>query len=812
MKIRISAQALLETFRYHVSAKDDVVKADLGKSVREYLLSIFPENPVKIPDSSIGGIIFSNLEQNNKSNLGSAIAEFKNSLDDINLPVGGPVMVALGAIYRAAKEFKSTAKAPENTKPGTKKPSEPTPESEEAEADPDLESAFKAKYPGKKKDIKTTESEAEREGNALLSILQNSYLGEIPTKSAFAIGKELIDIASDQFRYENDPELRHQKALDSLHDLFTYYLESNYDFRKPTKDGKPGAEDINTAIKFVRSHLRKRAMTQSMREKEFEWDSPEAEYANLLYWKNEIAKQPDTEKVKGAKRKFTEKQQGRMNVLERQLKAKNVDPKSIEPKKGGPKAKYVQQSIDKIFGTRPEGGGAPEGGEANIPEVVDTEIEERKILEKTVDKHIPAIRAKLNEDEKVIFDTIFYDEVGDWVSNISENMNFKQSCEERAKKDNHPNPEKFLDKSFRLGEKRDKVTDKINAYISGLSVVEKMELREAWLSSRKVDPSAKIEKAKSSWMEERRKQERTNQTQIKYLELLEKVTEGIATPEEVEEFEKLSAEVGSNVKYKDPSKIKQSIERFSKKIPLENEYAKLLHIDTIRDMTYSEEQRFEEIPGLLKELDVKQDTINRIPPMPPEKPTIVEYISWLKYLEERKMFKNGEALDKLLDDLWDDCLQQFDAKIVSSISPTKPNAQQLKLLEEKAERYTSEIQQVEPSGESKAEEENSKAPEVKTEVVSPAKTDSYEKIKSLMDQFKKLRQINSYNSMIDNFEDMAKGGTGKQNLRSKTPYNQLDDSDYKALLEEYKKMPVKTSSSLWSMINGISNRISHIYS
>lgn len=102
------------------------------------------------------------------------------------------------------------------------------------------------------------------------------------------------------------------------------------------------------------------------------------------------------------------------------------------------KSKKKETGIEEAFGDRPEGGGHPEGGEAQIPDT--SEVDMSKALDnraaikeffELMAEYIPLLEASLSPDTKKLFDLIFYEEIGSFGSDIKENMNQAPAFKEK---------------------------------------------------------------------------------------------------------------------------------------------------------------------------------------------------------------------------------------------------------------------------------------------------------------------------------------------------------------------------------------------
>lgn len=100
--------------------------------------------------------------------------------------------------------------------------------------------------------------------------------------------------------------------------------------------------------------------------------------------------------------------------------------KSIENQK----RRKREKSIDDAYGTRGEGGGDPEGGEARMPTPDENSLSKSlddqaavKQFVSVLDERLPELKESLSEDTRKLFDLIYEDGVGGFGSDIKDNMN-----------------------------------------------------------------------------------------------------------------------------------------------------------------------------------------------------------------------------------------------------------------------------------------------------------------------------------------------------------------------------------------------------
>jgi len=96
---------------------------------------------------------------------------------------------------------------------------------------------------------------------------------------------------------------------------------------------------------------------------------------------------------------------------------------------GKMRRKKKERTIEEAFGRRPEGGGAPEGGEERMPtedetllgKALDDKAAVKEFID-LIDEHKDDMRASFSDDTQKLFDLIFEDEIGDFGSDIKANM------------------------------------------------------------------------------------------------------------------------------------------------------------------------------------------------------------------------------------------------------------------------------------------------------------------------------------------------------------------------------------------------------
>src|SRR5512135_2790394 len=157
----------------------------------------------------------------------------------------------------------------------------------------------------------------------------------------------------------------------------------------------------------------------------------------------------------------------------------NVRRRAISESMGKTRQKKREKGVDEAYGQRPEGGGAPEGGEARMP------TDPESLLGKALDD-----KAAVKE----LFDLIFEDNIGSFGSDIKENMG-----QASALKDKYPDLYKKHEKRWSgfVGDLRKKLLDEIWKYLDEyMEPAAYDQLKETFFGD--VDPSAvrRMEKKK----------------------------------------------------------------------------------------------------------------------------------------------------------------------------------------------------------------------------------------------------------------------------------------------------------------------------
>ena len=131
--------------------------------------------------------------------------------------------------------------------------------------------------------------------------------------------------------------------------------------------------------------------------------------------------------------------------------------------------KKKEKSVDQAYGTRPEGGGAPEGGEAKMPtdpesalgKALDDKAGIKEFID-VIDEHIDDLKKSLTPNSRALFDLIFEDNIGSFGSDIKENMGQASALKEKYPQLFEKNAERW---SGFVGDLRKKLLDEIWKYI-----------------------------------------------------------------------------------------------------------------------------------------------------------------------------------------------------------------------------------------------------------------------------------------------------------------------------------------------------------
>lgn len=177
----------------------------------------------------------------------------------------------------------------------------------------------------------------------------------------------------------------------------------------------------------------------------------------------------------------------------------NVRRRAISESMGKTRQKKREKSVDQAYGTRPEGGGDPEGGEGRMPtdpeSMLGKALDDKAAIKEFVDlidEHVSDLRNSLSKDTRALFDLIFEDNIGSFGSDIKENMGQASAFAEK-------NPELFKQNEKRwsgfVGDLRKKLLDEIWRYLDEyMEPAAYDQLKETFFGD--VDPSAVRKKEK----------------------------------------------------------------------------------------------------------------------------------------------------------------------------------------------------------------------------------------------------------------------------------------------------------------------------
>jgi len=160
-----------------------------------------------------------------------------------------------------------------------------------------------------------------------------------------------------------------------------------------------------------------------------------------------------------------------------------------------------ERTIEEAFGRRPEGGGAPEGGEERMPtgdetllgKALDDKAAVKEFID-LIDEHKDDMRASFSDDTRKLFDLIFEDEIGDFGSDVKANMGQATALKEKHPELYEANAKRW---SGFVGDLRKKLLKEIWDYIENeMSHNDFVRLRDQFFAD--VDPSAvrKMERKK----------------------------------------------------------------------------------------------------------------------------------------------------------------------------------------------------------------------------------------------------------------------------------------------------------------------------
>lgn len=171
----------------------------------------------------------------------------------------------------------------------------------------------------------------------------------------------------------------------------------------------------------------------------------------------------------------------------------NIRRRAISESMGKSRDKKRSKSVDDAFGTRGEGGGAPEGGEGRLPTSDETALgkalDDKAAIKEfidLIDDHIDDLKSSLSPDCRALFDLIFEDNIGSFGSDIKENMGQASALKEK-------HPDLYTKNAKRwsgfVGDLRKKLSEEIWKYLdNNLSQSEYNSLKEMFFGD--VDPSS----------------------------------------------------------------------------------------------------------------------------------------------------------------------------------------------------------------------------------------------------------------------------------------------------------------------------------
>ncbi len=187
----------------------------------------------------------------------------------------------------------------------------------------------------------------------------------------------------------------------------------------------------------------------------------------------------------------------------------NIRLRGIEVSKGKMGRAKKEKSVDQAYGTRPEGGGNPEGGEARMPTPGDTSLGKAlddqaavKEFMDLMDEHVPQMRAKLPADQRALFDVVFEDNVGAFGSDIKENMGQATALKDKLEAGSDEEKEIYTKNAKRwsgfVGDLRKKLLDSIWDYIEKeMTPQEFRVLKDTFFSETTPQSVRKLEKDKA---------------------------------------------------------------------------------------------------------------------------------------------------------------------------------------------------------------------------------------------------------------------------------------------------------------------------
>lgn len=171
----------------------------------------------------------------------------------------------------------------------------------------------------------------------------------------------------------------------------------------------------------------------------------------------------------------------------------NVRRRAITESMGAQKKKKRTKNVDDAYGSRGDGGGAPEGGEGQMPTPEDGNMLGKSLDDQAsikefidvIDDYLPELRQSLTPECLALFDLIMEDEIGGFGSDIQDNMN-----QASAFKEKHPDIYKKNEKRWSgfVGDTRKKLLEAIWEFLtSHLTPGDFAVLRDTFFDD--VDPS-----------------------------------------------------------------------------------------------------------------------------------------------------------------------------------------------------------------------------------------------------------------------------------------------------------------------------------
>lgn len=186
----------------------------------------------------------------------------------------------------------------------------------------------------------------------------------------------------------------------------------------------------------------------------------------------------------------------------------NIRLRGIEVSKGKTNRGKKERSIDQAYGTRPEGGGSPEGGEGKMPtpeeNALGKALDDQAAIQEfmtVIDEHVDDMRNSMPVEQRALFDLIMLDEIGGFGSDIKENMGQATALKEKLE-NGSPEEKAIYEKNAKrwsgfVGDTRKKLLDSIWGYIENeMSNKDFARLREEFFSDTSPEAVRKIEKDK----------------------------------------------------------------------------------------------------------------------------------------------------------------------------------------------------------------------------------------------------------------------------------------------------------------------------